>query len=526
MSELESTSHVISGAGMASEVDAFLDEFEKSMRSHAGDPFADKETLEKLSRAYPSLTQSNGRTPKYNSPDGIEGAKAKSVDPEYNGYNLLEVAEPPYNLTKLVRLSEKSTPHYSATAAKVVNIAQLGYEFVESAKTRESMSDKNEAQKKKFTKRVTKHKHEVEDWMESLNDEESLEEVLTKVVMDYYYTGNGYIEIGRTATGRVGYIGHVHATTVRVRRARDGFVQIAGEKVTYFRPYGKKDIPNPLTNDNKPNEIIHLKNYSPLSGFYGVPEIVVALMSVAGTELASKYNLDYFHNKATPRYVVVTKGGNLSATSQKQIMEFFETGMKGANHRSLYVPLPADTTESKTSFEMKPVEAGIQEASFDKYIKKNDATILMAHRVPASKIGLAEGVSLAVARDADKTFKEQVIRPLQALIEKKINRVIHEETIVLDFKFNELSLTDEDTQSKIDERRLRNKVDLPNEIRARDGLPAYPGGDKPLDLSAKKASDAAADTRGNRQRDAERSAGATDSDGEGRQTQGEGRTAE
>lgn len=150
----------------------------------------------------------------------------------------------------------------------------------------------------------------------------------------------------------------------------------------------------------------------------------------------------------------------------------------------------------------------------------------MAHRVPASKIGLAEGVSLAVARDADKTFKEQVIRPLQALIEKKINRVLHEETIVLDFKFNELSLTDEDTQSKIDERRLRNKVDLPNEIRARDGLPAYPGGDKPLDLSAKKATDAAADTRGNRQRDAERSAGATDSDGEGRQTQGEGRTAE
>jgi hypothetical protein len=46
-------------------------------------------------------------------------------------------------------------------------------------------------------------------------------------------------------------------------------------------------------------------------------------------------------------------------------------------------------------------------------------------------------------------------------------------------KFNELTLTDEDTQSKIDERYLRMQVVVPNEIRAKKGWPALDGGDEP-----------------------------------------------
>ena len=93
---------------------------------------------------------------------------------------------------------------------------------------------------------------------------------------------------------------------------------------------------------------------------------------------------------------------------------------------------------------------------------------------------------------------------------------------MFDFKFNELSLSDEDTQSKIDERYIRNQIKVPNEIRARDGLPALEGGDKPVQLTARQAADASANTRRNRARDAERSAAASDSAGEARKPQGEG----
>lgn len=511
---------VMSGGGYASDPEEFLTKFNSEVRSlKEEDSFGVKKFNTSSLAVY---TGNRSGKDKYISPTGADGAKSKAVNQEFNSYDLYGVAEPPYNLAKLVQISEKSVPHYAAVDAKVSNITRLGYDFIESDSTRDKLSDKDGDAKRKAQAKVARTKRDIKKWLKTLNDEDSIDEVLEKVMFDYYYTGNAYIEIGRKVSGSVGYIGHVPAITVRVRKARDGYIQIVGDKATYFRPFGK-DHPNPLGGDKAPNEMIHIKKYSPLSGYYGVPEIVVALMSVAGTELAQKYNLDYFHNKATPRYVIVLKGGNLSEANQRRVAEFFETGVKASNHRSLYVPLPADTSESKVSFEMKPIEAGVQEASFEKYIKMNNNFILMTHRVPVSKVGLAEGVSLAVARDADKTFNEQVVRPMQSRLEEKINKIIQSDgSNMFDFKFNELSLSDEDTQSKIDERYARNKIHTPNEIRARRGYPSVPGGDEMVELSARGAADARANTQQNRSRDAERSAGATDSVGEGRNEQGAG----
>lgn len=170
----------------------------------------------------------------------------------------------------------------------------------------------------------------------------------------------------------------------------------------------------------------------------------------------------------------------------------------------------------------------MQDASFNNYRKANLQEILMAHRVPVNKIGLPEGVSLAVARDADKTFKEQVCGPEQETLEKKVNLIIKDvqgEQHIFDFSLNELTLTDEDTQSKIDERRVKTGQRTANELRVRDGLPAHKDGDQLIDLNAKSKQMASENrAQGNRERDAQRSAGATDSAGEGRSPKGEGRS--
>ncbi len=72
----------------------------------------------------------------------------------------------------------------------------------------------------------------------------------------------------------------IPATTVRVRRLRDGFVQIIGQKVVYFRNFAAKN-PNPMGTDPRPNEIIHLKEYSPLNTFYGIPDIKIVFVRIA-----------------------------------------------------------------------------------------------------------------------------------------------------------------------------------------------------------------------------------------------------
>jgi len=456
---------------------------------------------------------------------GTDGAASKKIETEdITGYNAFKVILPPYNLDYLAKLYEVSPPHYSAVKAKVANIVGLGYDLVESPATKQAL-DKidGEDKTKKARAKLEREKQRLMEWIASCNEEDDFIETLIKVWTDYEVTGNGYLEIGRKNTGEIGYIGHVPSTSMRIRQARDGFVQIISNKAVFFRNFGDSKTTDPVGGDSRPNEVIHIKKYAPSNGFYGIPDIVAAKAAVAGNEFATRFNLDYFENKAVPRYVIIIKGGKLSPAAERRITEFFQTSLKGKNHRTLYVPLPADEQDRKTSFEMKPVEAGTQDSSFNNYRKGNLNDILMAHRVPISKVGLAEGVSLAVARDADKTFKEQVCRPEQTIFENKLNKVMREVTDVFLIHLNELSLTDEDTQSKIDERAIRNQWMVPNEIRARKGMPGLDGGDKVVEQKPQQQAEARAQTNQTRQRDAQRSANSPDNSGEGRNAKGDGR---
>jgi HK97 family phage portal protein len=311
---------------------------------------------------------------------------------------------------------------------------------------------------------------------------------------------------------------------MRVRRLRDGYIQIIGNKVVYFRNFGAKNV-NPITNDPRPNEIIHLKQYSPLNSFYGVPDILSAVGALQGDALASQYNIDYFTNKGVPRYIVTLKGAKLSEEAEDKMFRFLQTSLKGSNHRTLYIPLPGDTDTNKVEFKMEPVETGTQEASFNEYRIRNRDDILVAHQVPLSKIGGGDSAAIAAALAQDRTFKEQVARPSQRNFEKVLNKVISEKTDIIYLKFNELTLTDEIAQSQILERYVRNQIMVPNEARNVLGLPQVEGGDEPLELNPRQAADAASNARQNRARDSERANNSSDSPATiaGRNPQGEGR---
>ncbi len=455
---------------------------------------------------------------------GINGAASKEINPGLiyrNGYGLFDVITPPWNLYELANYYDTSFANHAAIDAKVENIVGLGYDFEISARTMLKLEASTDAAATdRARKRIERAKIEVRDWLESLNSDDSFTSTMEKVYTDLQATGNAYIEIGRTVKGDIGYVGHIPATTVRVRRLRDGFVQVIGNKVVYFRNFGATN-PNPLGTDPRPNEIIHFKQYSPLNTFYGVPDIISAINSLYGDALASQYNIDFFSNKAVPRYVVTLKGAKLSADAEDKMFRFLQTGLKGQNHRTLYIPLPPDSDTNKVEFKMEPIENGIQEGSFKEYRRQNRDDILVAHQVPLSKLGGGDSSAIAAALAQDRTFKEQVARPSQRQLEKHINKIIREKTDILEFKFNELTLTDEITQSQILERYVKNQIIVPNEAREQLGMPMRPGGDEPLQLKPEQAADATA----NRQRDAERVNNNSDSPSttSGRNPKGEGR---
>jgi PBSX family phage portal protein len=454
---------------------------------------------------------------------GRDGAKSKEINSGTvfrNAYGLFDVITPPWNLYELASFYDTSFANHAAIDAKVENIVGLGYEFKVSARTMLKLEASEPKTAENARRRIERAKIELTDWLESLNTEDSFTTTMEKVFTDLQATGNGYLEVGRTVRGDIGYVGHIPSTTMRVRRLRDGFVQVIANKVVYFRNFGATNA-NPLGNDARPNEIIHFKEYSPLNTFYGVPDIMSAIGSLHGDQLASQYNIDYFQNKATPRYVVTLKGAKLSAEAEDKMFRFLQSGLKGQNHRTLYIPLPGDSDTNKVEFKMDPVENGIQEASFKEYRKQNRDDILVAHQVPLSKIGGSDSSAIAAALSQDRTFKEQVARPAQRNLEKMINKIVKEKTDILEFKFNELTLTDEIAQSQIIERLVKTQVMLPNEGRELLGLPQIEGGNEPLQLKPEQV----ADDNANRARDTERTNNQSDGPAtvSGRNPKGEGR---
>jgi PBSX family phage portal protein len=490
------------------------------------DPFnATWENIRKAEGLSPNFRRNATRLEK--SFTGVGDAKSKKLDPlDLTGYSLFQIVQPPYNVLYLAQLYDVSPYHHSAVNAKAANVVGLGYKFentwATTAKIEEVMD--NPKRLDKLRSRIETAKEELREYLESLNSDDSFTETMKKIFIDLESTGNAYMEVGRTTNGKIGYIGHIPTTTMRIRRHRDGFVQVVYNRYTFFRNFGDTKTPDQIGTDPQPNEVIHFKVFTPSNTYYGVPDVLSAKNAVAGDEFAQRFNLDYFENKAVPRYIITVKGAKLTADSERKLLEFFQTGLKGRNHRTLYIPLPSDGEQGRVEFNMEPIEAGIQDSSFRNYAVENRDRILLSHRVPVSKLGMPVGVSLANAKDADKTFKEQVCRPRQEELEFKINLIIKEFTDAFKLQFNELALTDEETQSRIDDRYLKDQVITPNEVRARRGMAPLEGGDDVLIINPKVAQDAASDASGNKTRSQDRVLNAPDKMGTGRNPKGDGRT--
>jgi PBSX family phage portal protein len=419
---------------------------------------------------------------------GASGLSTKHINPEeIDGYDFYGLATPPYNLDYLVDLSVENATHAACIQAKVVNIVGLGYKWEETSKIKEAKLNASEDDDKmaKLARKVERVTDMLDTWLEDMNMEDDLVDILMKVWADYEATGNGYIEVGRNRDGTIGYLGHVPTATVRVRLNRDGFFQLVNrpDRMIYFRNFGDRTTKDPVNNDPFPNELIHIKKHSPKSAYYGVPDIIAALPAVAGDKFSSQYNLDYFENKAIPRYALIVKGAKLSGPAERRLLEYFRREVKGKHHGTLYIPVPAPMG-SNVDVKLEPLENKVQDGSFSKYREQNRIDIHMAHRVPPSKTAVEISGSSSASRESDKTFKVQVAKPEQRRLETKLNRIMAEKTDMFKFRFSEYDLIDEETMSRIHDRYIRLGVMNSNEVRAAKGLHPRVGGDKYLDLAA------------------------------------------
>lgn len=397
--------------------------------------------------------------------------------PKQRGVNERFV-DPPFSFDQLSSLLQRNTPHYRAIQAKAGDTASRGW-FLEAVEGREG-SDADKQRLMDFFNRPGIRG-------------QSLSSIAKCFVVDYESLGNGSLEIVVDADGTPNQLNHIPVKTIRVSRDFQVYEHSRGRKETFFAAADLADglQVNAKTGDvstsvpfpNRANRLIYARKYHPDSDFYGIPDVIPAIGSVAGDLAARDFNLDFFSNGAIPDYMIVINGADLSEDVEKSIKDFYKHELKGSGntHRTMILPIPFDDVEVK----VEKLTPEFKDGSFRLYREANRDEVLSANGVPPLRAFINSPGSFGrdQSRELNKIYKESTIDPLQEMIEGVINWHVIRQGFSIEgwnLRFLDLAFEDRDLVSLIIERLEKTKIASKNEIR-RVASSVVPGGLAPID---------------------------------------------
>lgn len=386
----------------------------------------------------------------------------------------LEVIEPPHSLGGLMNWLHQSVIHSACVYTKVQDSVGIGWKLVEVEGVKAVKSDYDL----------------LYQFFNKVNDKEDITSVCKKVGTDYEGCGNGYFEIVRGVNAEaakevIKHIYHISASSIRLCKDKERFIQRIGSNKVYFKQYGDtrdldKDtgiFENKIDPDKAANEIIQIKQYTHKSTYYGLPDWLPALYQMYGEMKEKEYNLDFFANYGIPAYAVILEGMTFGTEAKQEIAKYFETEVKNNPHKTMVFTLKKGAT---MTFEKLSTET--KEASFRVFRKDNRDDVLTAHRVPPYRASIVEKGALggAVAEDVDRIYLDSVINPRQKDFAWILNELIIKggfEIAGYVFEFEDIDIRDRKTQAEIDKAYFQMGARTPNEILIAQGKDTYEGGD-------------------------------------------------
>lgn len=182
--------------------------------------------------------------------------------------------------------------------------------------------------------------------------------------------------------------------------------------------------------DNGPaNELIFIRNPSPLEQDYGIPDWVSAIRTIGGDEAAKDYNRDFFDNDTIPRFVIKVTGGELTEESREDLREMLH-GLREESHRAVILEVEKFQQQIDEDVEIKlePLGQGIsEEMDFQAYREKNEHEIAKVHEVPPILIGVTETSNRSNSDAQVADFARNIIGPEQHKFAQRLYRLIHQQ---------------------------------------------------------------------------------------------------
>lgn len=379
-------------------------------------------------------------------------------DDRFN-YGTDNLKSPVYNPKALVKLLEKNTYHTTCISAKATDIGGLGVEI-------QPIGDEADSDNR--------------DKIQAFIDKcfPLMEEVLYREAYDKQTIGYGALELiryGNLPLAEPERLEHIPAHTIRVHKQGNKYMQTwDGITKRWFKRIGyEKDVHKDtgrefylgaLKPEERATELIFDFSYTPVSTYYGGPDIIPALKTLIGDISAVEYNIYFFKNFGIPDYAIFITGdfvdkeikdANGNPTGRSEMQNLIEDQMKSIikdPHSSMVISIPSSDESSgaevKVQFEKLTVD--VRESSFRLYREANRDEIITANKTDPYRIGVLHKGSLGgnLGKESKENYKVSVVLPNQRLLEAYINiYIIKAETgfNIQDWKIKLVSLdtTDE-----------------------------------------------------------------------------------
>jgi capsid portal protein len=152
------------------------------------------------------------------------------------------------------------------------------------------------------------------------------------------------------------------------------------------------------------------------------------------------YSQKFFITSGVPDLAIIVEGGEFDEETEKKVVEFFQTNLKGVenSHKTLYLPI--NDQDIKIRFEkLEPSRQWVYPNEKMRGTCRDN--IVSAHGVPPRLVGIVTAGQLGGGGEIFgqlKIFQEATIEPRQSLFELKLAPVISEMISGARIAFDEL----------------------------------------------------------------------------------------
>jgi capsid portal protein len=263
-------------------------------------------------------------------------------------------------------------------------------------------------------------------------------ETISDVMEDRWINGNGYLEVVRAVkSGAIRGLHHIPAPRVFIVVEENGYdfhYEIVGStngagNTARFARFGdykrfSRLYPDYRSRGATYSEIVHFRQPSSQSKWYGVPGWLSAVAAIELVQCMHQFSYDFYLNRGVPEFMLFLLGKEVDKPTWDNIQKQLQGGIGlGKSHKSLLANLP----DEGMTVQLEKLAVENSDKDFGNHLNYLALEIVTAHRVPPALANIQVPGKLGATNElpnAILSFQSLVIGPAQRLVQTTLFNTI------------------------------------------------------------------------------------------------------